>query len=220
MPALNLTDDFTKAARDLREVLPVMDTREEAVFPFDVKNIPFLKKQEWTKGDLCSLNNCYSFALDLKNKIPDFFLQPGHLYFQKNYPYMQEAFKARRIATWNEGLGKFSSIIQKGVILDGLMPLGHRLQVMDRGFPVALFFGEWGSAPLPDYHWYALRRDPAMFGTSGRKRLVWADKMASNPVSVCLPSCSGTTNIFDDAKSKGYDQFAGYFAVDKKTLQL
>ena len=200
-----LTVHFEKAVANIRAAMPDMSKKalKEAGFPF--KSVPELQTEPWNSRRHDS--NCYDFALDR----PGRFRIPG----DRGKTSQQRGAEALSHALSGEEVNffEFAERMREGLINDGLVELGDRPELSERGTLVALFMGdasdleEAGRPPggEPDAHFYVLRRED--------KKLVWAHKEGIREVEVLG---SDPAAPFEDAPRHGDRFFGGFWLVPNR----
>jgi hypothetical protein len=199
-----LTAHFEKAVANLREVMPDMSKKSLKNSGFAFKSVPEFQTEPWNSRRHDS--NCYDFALNHPGK----FRNPGEL--SHNQPKKLAA--AIDAMAWGEEVNffEFANGVRKGLLRDGLIELGDKPELSERGTLVALFMGdasdlEEAGRPggTPDVHFYALRRDG--------QQLVWAHKPGHKEVENLGADPAAP---FTDAPKHGDRFFGGFWLVPNR----
>ncbi len=204
MGKLRLTAHFEEAVRNIRAVMPDMSKKALKKSRFDFKSVPELRTDIWNARRQDS--NCYDFALDRPRR----FRFPGGRDPLKGQPSHSDSYAA--MFPDSEPPLDFYALadnVRKGLLRDGLIELGDKPELSERGTLVALFMGDASDlqeanrpGDNPDIHFYALRRDG--------KKLVWAHKEGEKEVEILG---SDPTAPFEDAPKHGDRLFGGFWLV-------
>lgn len=204
MGKLRLTAHFEEAVRNIRDVMPDMSKKALKESGFDFKSVPELRVDFWNarRHD----GNCYDFALD-RLRHGRF---PGGRDPLKGQPIHSDSYAA--MFPHDDPPLDFYALadnVREGLLQDGLIELGDRPELSERGTLIALFMGNTDDlqeagrpGDHPDIHFYALRRDG--------KNLVWAHKEGVKHVEVLG---SDPAAPFEDAPKHGDRLFGGFWLV-------
>jgi hypothetical protein len=199
MGKLWLTAHFERAVRNIQAAMPDMAKKPLKKSGFDFKSVPELRTEYWNSRRYDS--NCFDFVLD----------RPGR--FRNPADLAKKAAKPTDLYPLDgdtPNFFEFADRIREGMLNAGLIELGDKPELSERGTLVALFMGdaddleEAGRPPNgePDVHFYALRRDG--------KNLVWAHKPGQRPVENLG---SDPAAPFEDAPKHGNRLFGGFWLV-------
>ncbi|HTK84010.1 MAG TPA: hypothetical protein VL625_02895 [Patescibacteria group bacterium] len=204
MGKLRLTAHFEEAVRNIRAVMPDMSKKALKKSGFDFKSVPKLKVEHWNAYP--DKTNCYDFA---RNRRGHFRFPGGRDPFE-GQPVHSDAHSA--MFPHDDPPMDFYALadnVREGLLRDGLIELGDKPELSERGTLVALFMGnsddleETGrDGDHPDIHFYALRRDG--------KNLVWAHKPGEKAVENLG---SDPAAPFEDAPKHGDRLFGGFWLV-------
>lgn len=191
MPAPRLTQIFDSAAQRCQTETRALSEALQAHFNDNLhKILPRWHPEEWHSG---APFNCYNYALDRKD-VPT--AAPGN-------------FSGQIFRRSGCGMDKWHEDVHNGALRDGLIYLGEDFcaaTLEENVSPVALFLRP---DPYVDFHWEALRADPA----DQQDLLCWSALAGCQGRVIKWPDAAA---MFNTAALYEYRYFAGYYGVPRQ----